>query len=332
MDKIDFNGRVAIVTGAGNGLGRDYALSLAARGARVVVNNRAGVDAKELRSADLVVEQIRAAGGTAVANYDTVGTRAAAEAMITTAMEHFGRIDVVINNAGNQANNRFEEMTEDEFNDVINVHLTGAFHLSQLAYRIMMKQGYGRFLFTSSASALFGLYLRANYSAAKAGLIGLMHSVALEGERYGILANALLPLATGTSGRLGKAPPQALWPDWQARLPTTHPAEMALLAPSMTPAKVTALVLYLTSERCRTTHAMYSSAGGRYSRVFLGVTPGWLSAQQDSTTPEDIDTHFADIESRENFEEFSFITDELLSIARQLKRVSDHQPEQTSRT
>ena len=207
MSDIDYSGKVAIVTGAGNGLGRDYALALAARGAAVVVNNRSHGDTSEPHSADLVVDQIRAAGGIAIANYEAVGTPAAARSLVTTALDNFAGIDIVINNAGNQANNRFEDLSEEDFEDVIEVHLNGAFHLSQLAYRIMMKQRYGRLLFTSSAASLFGLYLRANYAAAKAGLIGLMHSVALEGERYGILANALLPLATGTSGRLGKAPP-----------------------------------------------------------------------------------------------------------------------------
>ncbi len=322
MNNIDFKGRVAIVTGAGNGLGRDYALNLAARGALVVVNNRASGGPVEPRSADLVVEQIRSAGGTAVANYDAVGSRAAAESMMACAMDSFGRVDIVINNAGNQANNRFEDMTEEEFNDVMNVHVTGAFHLSQLAYREMMKQSYGRFLFTSSASSLFGLYLRANYATAKAAVVGLTNAIGLEGERYGILSNALMPLGTGTSGRLGKAKPLAHWPDWEARLPASHPREMGDLAPFMSLSNVTPLVLYLCSEQCRTTRAIYSAAGSRYSRVFIGATPGWLAARQNGIAPEEVAAHFAEVENRTGYEEYSFITEELLSVARRLQSAS----------
>lgn len=327
MNGIDFKSRVAIVTGAGNGLGRDYALNLAARGASVVVNNRASGGPAEPRSADLVVEQIRAAGGTAVANYDSVGSRAAAESMMACAMDNFGQVDVVINNAGNQANNRFEDMTEEEFNDVMSVHVTGAFHLSQLAYREMMKRGYGRFLFTSSASSLFGLYLRANYATAKAAVVGLANAVGLEGERYGILSNALMPLGTGTSGRLGKAKPLAHWPDWEARLPANHPQEMAALAPYMALSNVTPLVLYLCSEQCRTTRAIFSAAGSRYSRVFIGATPGWLAAKQNGISPEEVASHFGEVENRSGHEEYSFITEELLSVAQRLQSVAGRKPD-----
>ena len=327
MSRIDFTGRVAIVTGAGNGLGRDYALSLAARGASVVVNNRAHPDTGETPSADVVVEQIRSAGGIAVASHEAVGPRAAAESLIASAMDNFGRIDIVINNAGNQANSRFEEMTEDEFDDVMRIHVTGAFHLSQLAYREMMKQGYGRILMTSSASSLFGLYLRANYATAKAAVIGLANAIGLEGERYGILANVLMPLGTGTSGRLGKAKPQAHWPDWEARLPASKPEEMSVLGPYMGLSNVTPLVLYLCSEQCRTTRAVYSAAGGRYARVFIGATPGWLAGRHDGISPEEIDAHWKDIENRAGYEEYSFITEELLSIARRLQSANGNQPD-----
>lgn len=321
MSSIDFKGRVAIITGSGGGLGRQYALDMAARGASVVINDLWGepdASGKKVMVADKVVKEITDAGGKAVANYESVGTRAGADSMVAAAMDNFGRVDIVINNAGNQANNRFELMTDDEYESVLAVHLKGAFYLSQSAYKVMMKQNYGRFLFTSSSSGILGHYIRTNYASAKAGLIGLMHSVSCEGEGYGILANALLPVAGGGSNRLGKVPPGTLLPEWEKRMPENQP-EMALIGPSMTIPNVAALAVYLVSERCKSTHAMYSSVGGRYSRVFIGVTQGWLASQGRAATPEEVEAHFAQVENRSGFEEFGFITEELLSVARQIK-------------
>lgn len=318
--EINFNGRVAIITGAGNGLGRAYVLDLAKRGAAVVVNEigdeplEGGGTAK---AADLVVKEIVAAGGKAVANYDSVGTRAGAEANVGTAMDAFGRIDIVINNAGNQANGRFENMTDEEFESVLAVHLKGAFALSQSAYKVMMKRNYGRFLFTSSASGVFGHYIRTNYAAAKAGLIGLMHSVCLEGVRYNITANTLLPVAAG-SKRLGKIPENVLWPDWEVRMPEKQP-EMACLAGTMTPAHVAGLVTYLVSEQCKANGGIYSAVGGRFCRVFIGATPGWLTPTTEVASAEDIQAHFAEVENRAGFEEYPSLTDEMLSVCRRRK-------------
>lgn len=309
MTEIDFTGRVAVVTGAGNGLGKDYAIALAARGANVVVNDLGGStegSGGSHRSADAVVDQIVGAGGQAVANYDSVGTRAGGEAVIETAMDAFGRVDIVINNAGNQRNNRFENMTDEEFDAVIDVHLKGAFYVSQPAYRIMMKQQYGRFVFTSSASGMFGNYIRTNYASAKAGLVGMMHSVALEGERHGILANALLPCA---ASRLGQAPANSMYPEWEADDPRNMPG-MELIGPRILPEYVTPLTLYLASERCKSTHAMWSALGGRYARVFVGATRGWLGPDDRPATPEEIADHLEDIEERRNFEEPHTVSEE----------------------
>ncbi len=319
VKQIEFNGRVAIVTGAGNGLGRDYALQLAARGAAVVVNDFGGTTAGTQggrEPADAVVAQIVAAGGRAVANYASVASRTAGEELVDLALVRFGRVDIVVNNAGNQRNNRFELMTDAEFDAVLDVHLKGAFYLSQPAYKVMMQQGYGRFVFTSSASGLFGNYIRANYAAAKAGLVGLMHTVAIEGERYGIAANALLPLA---ASRLGQAPADALWPEWEAQDPRSNP-EMALVAGALTPDYVTPLLLYLCSESCQSTHALWSAVAGRYARVFIGVTKGWLAPVGRPGTPEEIAAHVPEIDDREGFFEPLSVAEELRLVLKSYSR------------
>lgn len=314
---IRFDGRVAIITGAGNGLGRAYALELARRGARVVVNDIAKepVDGGTTRPADLVVQTIRAAGGQAVATYESVGSRAGADANVAAAMDSFGRVDIVINNAGNQANNRFELMSDAQFQSVLDVHLTGAFYLTQTAYRHMLKQGYGRVLFTSSASGLFGHYIRANYGAAKSGLIGLMNVVSLEGARSGITANALLPMAA--SATLGKVPENLLHPEWEARMPEKQP-DMRHFNGVMTPDHVAPLAVYLVSETCQSTHAIYSAVGGRYSRIVIGSTPGWLADPERPATVEELAEHFGQVCDASSIEEYPQLTDEALSVAKRL--------------
>ena len=300
---IDFSGRVAIVTGAGGGLGKVYATQLAARGATVVVNDLGGGTEGTGGSsapADAVVSQIRNAGGIAIAHCESVASRHGGESLVAAAMDHFGRVDVVINNAGNQRNNRFELMTDEEFDSVLNVHLKGAFYVSQPAYRYMAQQHYGRFLFTSSSSAMLGHYIRTNYSSAKAGLVGMMHSVALEGARHGILANALLPVA---ASRLGKAPPGMLYPEWEAEQSVSGKPGFDLIGPSVVPEYVAPLALYLCSERCTSTRAMWSAVGRRYARVFVGVTKGWLAPAEQPATPEEISEHLAQIEDRGGFDE-----------------------------
>lgn len=322
MTPIDFSGRVAIVTGAGNGLGKDCALALAARGARVVVND-VGADPDGTGGssvfADAVVSRIREAGGEAIANHDSVASRAGGNAIVETAMDHFGRVDIVINNAGNQRNNRFEDMTDDEFDAVINVHLNGAFYVSQPAYRVMMQQGFGRFVFTSSASGVFGHFIRTNYASAKAGVIGMMHSVALEGERYGILANALLPAA---ASRLGKAPDGMMHPDWDAQDATRVPGT-ELIGARMRPDYVTPLSLYLASEQCASTHAIWSAVGGRYARVFIGASRGWMAPGDHPPAPEDIAANLQQIESRSPFREPLTVAEEIAHVVEDVSRRSD---------
>jgi NAD(P)-dependent dehydrogenase (short-subunit alcohol dehydrogenase family) len=159
MTHIRFDGRVAIITGAGNGLGRDYALELARRGAKVVVNDLGGSGSGQGAShsaADLVVAEIRDASGEAVASHDSVSTRSGGEAIVQTALDAYGKVDICINNAGFLRNGRFEDLDDGQIDSIIDVHLKGAFYVAQPAYRAMRRNGYGRFLFTGSASAMFG--------------------------------------------------------------------------------------------------------------------------------------------------------------------------------
>jgi NAD(P)-dependent dehydrogenase (short-subunit alcohol dehydrogenase family) len=321
MSRIDFTDRVAVVTGAGNGLGKDYAIALAARGAKVVVNDLGGSTegtGGSRNCADEVVEKIIRAGGTAVASYDSVGTRTGGEGIIDTAMNAFGKVDIVINNAGNQRNNKFEDMTEEEFDAVINVHLKGAFFVSQPAYKVMLSQQYGRFVFTSSASGMFGNYIRTNYASAKAGLVGMMHSIALEGQRHGILANAILPCA---ASRLGQAPAGSMYPEWEAGDPRHKPG-IHLIGAKVIPEYVTPLTLYLASEQCKSSHAMWSALGGRYARVFVGATKGWFGPDDRPATPEEIADHLTDIEDPLDFCEPLTVSDEFDDVISTFRRIS----------
>ncbi len=197
-DPIAFDGRVAIITGSGGGLGRTYALELARRGARLVVNDLGGaVDGTGASSsaADRVVEEIEAAGGEAVANYDSVSTEEGGAAIVQTALDSFGTVDIVVIHAGILRDKSFAKMEAAEVEAVLDVHLKGAFYVSIPAFGIMKESGYGRFVFTSSSSGLFGNFGQANYGAAKAGLAGLSNVLAIEGQKYNILSNAIAPIA-----------------------------------------------------------------------------------------------------------------------------------------
>ena len=268
-EPITFDGRVAIVTGAGGGLGRTYALELARRGARVVVNDLGGaVDGTGASSsaADAVVEIITAAGGEAVANYDSVSSQEGGEAIVQTALDSFGTVDIVINNAGILRDKSFSKMEMAEVEAVIDVHLKGAFHVSSPAFKVMREKNYGRFVFTSSASGLFGNFGQANYGAAKAGLVGLMNVLAIEGAKHNIRANAIAPIAKTrmTEDLLGPF------------------ADMVL------PEQVTPMVVYLCSEANDHTHEIFTVGGGRYGRVYVGTNQGWFAGAGKVPSVEDV--------------------------------------------
>ncbi len=255
---FSFDDQVIVVTGAGGGLGRGYAHLLAARGGKVVVNDP-GADVhgsgKDPGPADNVVAEITAAGGQAVANYDSVTTAAGGQSIVDTAIEHYGRVDALVHNAGILRDKSFPKLSVEDIDQVLDVHLKGAFFVGQPAFRLMKEQGYGRLVFTTSSSGLFGTFGQANYGAAKTGLIGLMRVLNAEGASRGIHINCVAPSARTrmTEELLGE------------------------LSEQLDPAHVAPLVAYLCSKQCDLTGEVFSAGGGRFARVFLGLTPGWYS-------------------------------------------------------
>lgn len=318
--EIRFDGRVAIVTGAGNGLGRDYALNLARRGCAVVVNDL-GVDTAGRplgeggqSAAQEVVAEIEAAGGSAVVTHESCANRNGGSAIADIAMQAFGRIDIFIHNAGFLRNGPFEDLSDADIDAIIDVHLKAGFYVGQPVFAQMKRQGYGRILLTSSSSGLFGMPWQSSYGAAKAGLAGLVNVLSLEGAKHGITANGLLPAG---SGRLGRSAPGTLaWPDDLAH---SRPPEMALLAPAMDNAFVTPMVLWLVCEACRTSHALYSATAGRFARVFIGATQGWLADQALPPSPEDIAARIKAIDDLSHFDVPQHVFEELAGIIAQAK-------------
>lgn len=269
MGSIRYDGRVAVITGAGGGLGRGYALYLAQRGAKVVVNDLGGAadgQGNSSAAADQVVAEIKALGGEAVANYDSVASAAGGERIVGTAMDKFGRVDIVINNAGILRDASLVKMSSDSFDMLIDVHLKGAFYVTQPAFRIMKESGYGRVVYTASGAGVFGNFGQANYAAAKMGLVGLSNVTAIEGAKYNIKSNVITPIARTrlTESLMG---------------PTGEMFAPEYIAP---------LVAYLVSEECEYTHEIFNVGAGRYSRVFIGSAPGWSSPAGTVPTVEDI--------------------------------------------
>lgn len=278
---IDFDSQVVIVTGAGRGLGRLYAMEFARRGAAVVVNDLGGATrggGADPGVADEVVAEIKRAGGNAVASYDTVATPEGGAAIVQTAMDQFGRVDAVVSNAGILTTAEFDQLTSTQWRDMLSVHLNGAFHLSQPAFRAMKAQGYGRFVFISSSAGMFGVPHQAHYAAAKGGIFGLKNVIAIEGAAHGILANNVLPWGSSRMIVEATGGDQAL-----LDMPL-----MRLLDPNL----VTPLVVFLASRACNVSHHDYSAAAGRYARVFTGVGEGWLSEPGSLPTADDIAGHF----------------------------------------
>ena len=280
MSDLGFDGKVAIITGAGGGLGKQHALSLAKRGALVVVNDLGGAvdgSGSDATAAQLVVDEIKAAVGEAVANTDSVATPEGGEAIVQTALDAFGRIDIVVNNAGILRDKAFHNMTPDLLGPVLDVHLKGAFYVTRAAWVHMREQQYGRVISTSSAAGLFGNFGQTNYGAAKMGLVGLTRVLAVEGARYGIKANAIAPLALTrmTENLMGGG-----------------------LAEKLDPALVSPLVTYLAHESCEPTGRVFSVGGGRVAEVFIAETPGFY---KPDLTAEDVAGNWAAITDREGY-------------------------------
>ena len=308
---IRFDGRTAVVTGAGNGLGRAHALELGRRGAHVVVNDLgASTDGQggSRASADLVVDEIRGGGGSAVASYDSVADDAGCRAIAATALEAHGRIDAVVHNAGILRNAPFHEMTDDRYFPVLETHLLGAFYLTRAVYPTMVDQRYGRLVFTSSGSGAFGRADGANYASAKAALLGLCNALAIEGAEHGVLANAILPVAFT---RLAGAPDNADTSDAAA----AARAEAASTRTRMLPEWVSPMVVYLASEECTRTRHYYSAAMGRFARVFVAATVGWYAPGDAPPTVEDIAARLDVIENLDEFDIPDSVFDEIARIA-----------------
>jgi NAD(P)-dependent dehydrogenase (short-subunit alcohol dehydrogenase family) len=279
MADIGYDGKVAIITGAGGGLGRSHALELAKRGARIVVNDLGGSvsgDGGDAGPAQQVVKEIEALGGEAIANGDSVATPEGGEAIVQAALDAFGTVDIVINNAGILRDKSFHNLTPDLINPVLDVHLRGAFYVTQPAWKIMREKSYGRVVNTSSNSGVLGNFGQANYGAAKMGLVGLTRVLAVEGAKNNIRTNVIAPIA-------------------RTRMTEEILGEQA---EKLGPELISPLVAYLAHETCEQNGNIYSVGGGRVARVFLGVTDGIVDPE---LTAESIVGSIDQIDDTEGF-------------------------------
>jgi NAD(P)-dependent dehydrogenase (short-subunit alcohol dehydrogenase family) len=269
VSELRFDDRVAVVTGAGRGLGREYALLLASRGAKVVVNDAGGSltgEGLDAGPAEQVVGEITAAGGDAVACTASVATREGGDAIINTAVERFGRIDILIHNAGNVRRGSLKEMSYEDFDAVLDVHLRGAFNVVRPAFPIMCQAGYGRIVLTSSIGGLYGNHGVANYAVAKAGVIGLSNVAALEGAADGVTCNVIVPAAVT---RMAEGIDTSAYP----------PMGSELVAP---------VVGWLAHESCSVNGELFIALAGRVARAVVAESPGVC---RSSWTVEDVDEH-----------------------------------------
>ncbi len=275
---ISFENKVAIVTGSGGGLGRAYALELARRGAKVVINDLGGArdgTGSSLSAAQAVVDEIQAAGGEAMANGASVTDAAAVEKMVAVVKERWGRIDILINNAGILRDKTFVKMTLDDFRQVLDVHLMGSVICTKAVWEVMREQAYGRILMTTSSTGLYGNFGQANYGAAKLALVGLMKTLALEGAKYNVRVNTVAPLAA-------------------TRM--TEDLMPAELLARMGPETVVPAAVYLVSEDAPT-NAIINAGGGGFERAHVTLTRG-IHVKPEDMTVETIAARFDEISDR----------------------------------
>lgn len=300
MSNIRLDGQVALVTGAGRGLGRAYALQLADRGAHVVVNDIGSAPNDQPASqgpAESVVAEILQRGGSAHASFHDITDPGQAREMVESTVSTRGRIDAVVHNAGILRDRTLVKLSRDDVDAVIDVHLKAAFWTLIPTAEHMVKAGYGRIVLTASASGLFGTFGQSNYGAAKMGLVGLMRVLSAEGARKGILVNTIAPSARTrmTEDLLGP------------------------LAEKLDPAHVAPLVTYLCSRECKRGNQIFSAGGGRYARVFMGLTPGWTKPE-GIASPEDIADRMEAITAEEGYIVPDSGTDELNAMIEALGR------------
>ena len=287
-DQLGYDGKVVIITGAGGGLGRQHALLMASRGALVVINDLGGAvdgSGSDKGAADRVVDEIKALGGEAVADTNSVATAEGGAAIVQTAVDAFGKVDVVINNAGILRDKSFHNLEPELTNAVLDVHLKGAFHVTQPAFKIMREQGYGRIVSTSSAAGVFGNFGQANYGAAKMGLVGFTRVLAVEGAKYNIKANAIAPLAL-----------TRMTEDILGNLGQVLQAE-----------KVSPLVAFLAHDECPVSGKLFSVGGGRVAEIFVGEAKGYFNRD---LSMEDVRDNWGTITDREGYSVPNNLADE----------------------
>uniref|UniRef100_A0A1I8A1K3 Peroxisomal multifunctional enzyme type 2 n=1 Tax=Steinernema glaseri TaxID=37863 RepID=A0A1I8A1K3_9BILA len=312
MSSLRFDGRVVIVTGAGGGLGRTYAVEFAKRGAKVVVNDLGGTahgTSSSTSMADKVVQEIRAAGGTAIANYDSVEF---GEKIVKTAIDNYGRVDVIVNNAGILRDKSFMNVTEEDWDLIMKVHLKGAYSVTKAAWPYFRKQQYGRVINTSSNSGMYGSFGQTNYAAAKMGLIGLSHSLALEGAKYNIFANSILPTA---GSRLTL---------------TVMPEEIVDM---LKPEYVTPLVVFLAHESCQENGNVFEAGGGWYGQVQSYRSVGKAIANATAENIRDQWKAITDMKGAKHFESGKEVSADIISCASELKEQAEqegHKPTGTT--
>jgi len=294
MGDVRFDGKVAVVTGAGGGLGRTHALLLASKGANVVINDLGGAadgSGSGTTMAEKVVDEIKAAGGEAVPNYDSVATMEGGANIIKTAMDNYGRVDIVINNAGILRDVSFLKMTEESWDIIFAVHVKGSFCVSKAAWPIMREQQFGRIIMTSSAAGIYGNFGQANYSAAKMALIGLGQTLAQEGKKYNIRTNTIAPIA-------------------DSRLTATVLPED--IRAKLKPEFVSPLVAYLCSEQCEESGSLFEVGAGRYFHLKWYRSEG-LALSSDPVSPEEIEENFGKIMDMSGAKAMGSIQDSTMS-------------------
>jgi NAD(P)-dependent dehydrogenase (short-subunit alcohol dehydrogenase family) len=290
--KLRFDGRVAIVTGAGRGLGRAHALLLAARGAKVVVNDVGAShegDGGDAGPATEVAAEIAAAGGTAVADTSNIGLEEGSRAVVDTAIREFGRVDIVVNNAGISRWATFPDADAENLEMTLDVHVRGTWHTTRAAWPHMAAQGYGRVI-TTTSTGMFGLPANLAYATAKGALIGFTRSLAIASKPLGIYVNCIAPNAA-------TRPSESLKPSDMGSSPQLDPRRLKMMDTGL----VSPMVAYLAHESCPVNGEILVAGAKRFSRWFLGVTPGWLDEGDQPTTIEDVAAHWGEINNRDGY-------------------------------